>query len=193
MLMVGTDGAEVERDLCAGQLSCPTCAGVLGPWGFARWRTVRDEDGESRRRPRRGRCRSCLLSHVLLARDCLRRRRDAVAAIGAALVAKAAGRGHRMIAAALGLPDSTVRGWLRRFAAWAETIRVHFTVWAHALDPELAPIGPAGSPVGDALEAIAVAARAVSLGFGVRPPWQTASALTGGALLSNTSSPWLVP
>ena len=191
--MVGTDAAEVERDLVAGRLSCPACAGVLRRWGFGRWRTVRGADGERRRRPRRAQCRSCLVSHVLLARDCLRRRRDAVAVIGAALVAKARGRGHRAIAEALGLPVSTVRGWLRRFGVWAETIRVHFTVWAHVLDPELAPIGPAGSLVADALEAIAVAARAAVLRLGHRAPWQVASALTAGALLSNTSSPWLVP
>lgn len=109
------------------------------------------------------------------------------------MVAKAAGRGHRAIAVALGVHASTVRGWLRRFAGWAEPIRVHFTVWAHALDPALTPIRPAGSAVADALEAIAVAARAFVLRFGARGPWQTVSALTCGALLSNTSSPWLVP
>lgn len=129
MLMVGIDPAEVERDLVAGRLSCPGCDGVLAPWGFARWRMVRVGGVEDRRRPRRARCASCLVSHVLVARDCLRRRRDGVAVIGAALVAKAAGRGHRAIAVILGVPDSTVRGWLRRFGVWAETVRVHFTVW----------------------------------------------------------------
>jgi len=191
--MVGTDVVEVERDLGAGRLSCPNCEGVLVRWGFARWRVVRGASGEERRRPRRARCRSCLVSHVLVARDCLRRRRDAVGVIGAALAAKAAGRGHRKIAKTLELPVSTVRGWLRRFGVWAEAIRSHFTVWAHALDAELAPIVPAGSPFADAVEAVAVAARAAVLRFGPRPPWQMASALTCGALLSNTSSPWAAP
>lgn len=191
--MVGTDSAEVERDLAAGKLICPRCDGVLGPWGFARWRVVRDRGVEERRRSRRARCRSCLVSHVLSARDCLRRRRDVVGVIGAALVAKAAGRGHRRIAETLVVPESTVRGWLRRFGVWADAIRVHFTAWAHALDPELAPIVPAGSPLADALEAVAVAARAAALRFGPRPPWQIASALTAGALLSNTNSPWPAP
>lgn len=193
MLMVGTDPAEVERDLEAGKLGCPGCGGVLARWGFARWRVVRAGGAQERRRPRRARCPSCLVSHVLVARDCLRRRRDVVAVIGAALVAKAAGRGHRAIAAAFGLPESTVRGWLRRFGVWAEAIRVHFGVWAHVLDPELAPIKPAGSLFADAVEAVAVAGRAAVLRFGPRPPWQVASALTGGALLSNTSSPWAAP
>ena len=46
----------------------------------------------------------------------LLRRADTSAVIGAALVAKAAGAGHRRIAMVLGRPAETVRGWLRRFA-----------------------------------------------------------------------------
>jgi hypothetical protein len=141
-------------------------------WGWARWRVVRVEGGVlERRRPRRARCRQCDKSHVLWGRDCLARRRDGVGVIGSALAAKASGGGHRSIAERLGLPCPTVRGWFRRFAGRAEVVRVHF--WAHALDPELTPIGPAGS-----------------LRFGPRPAWEVASALTGGRLLSNTSSPW---
>ena len=39
MLMVDTDPVEVERLLLAGELACPCCEGVLGPWGHARWRS----------------------------------------------------------------------------------------------------------------------------------------------------------
>lgn len=53
----------------------------------------------------------------MLAEHGLARRRDAVADIGAALVAKAAGAGHRLIATGLGVSAGTVRGWLRRFAS----------------------------------------------------------------------------
>ena len=42
--------------------------------------------------------------------------------IGAALAAKAAGNGGRRAAALVGVPVSTVRGWLRRFAAHAEAL-----------------------------------------------------------------------
>ncbi len=52
------------------------------------------------------------------------RRADAVVVIGAALLAKAAGQGHRPIAVLLGRPESTVRGWLRRFTGRAESVRV---------------------------------------------------------------------
>ena len=65
----------------------------------------------------------------------LLRRRDAVEVVGAALTAKARGDGYRRIAAGLARPASTVRGWLRRFAAMAGALRAHFTRWAHALDP----------------------------------------------------------
>lgn len=193
MLIVGIDPVEVERALIAGKLGCSGCRGVLRPWGHARERILRMVAGVVRRRPRRTRCARCLVTHVLLAEDSLVRRRDAVEVIGRALVAKAAGRGHRAIAIELGLPDTTVRGWLRRFAARAEAVRVHFTRWAHALDPELGPITSRGGTFPDAIEAIAAAARAAVARLGPRPPWRFAAAVTAGALLANTGSPFPAP
>src|SRR5690349_18125581 len=98
--MVGTDPVEVERRLNAGELVCP-CGGGLGPWGQARPRTVR---GVGLLRPRRARCLACRVTHVLLAVSCLARRADAAEVIGAAVRAKAAGEGHRPIAARLERP-----------------------------------------------------------------------------------------
>jgi hypothetical protein len=118
----------------------------------------------------------------------LLRRRDEVVVIGVAIEAKVAGSGYRRIAGRLGVPADTVRGWLRRFAERAERIRTHFTRWVVALDLETGPVLPAGSGVADALEAIAVAARAWVLRFGPGEPWQIACSLSGGALLGNTSS-----
>ena len=126
---------------------------------------------------------------MLIGTDCLLRRRDLAEVIGAALVAKAAGLGHRRAGAA-GVPPSTVRRWLRRFAAYAEAIRVFFTVLAHDLDPMLAPLAPTPTPLGDAVEAIAAAARAASLRLAPVAPWQFASASSGGRLLSNTEWPY---
>ena len=48
---------------------------------------------------------------------------------------------------------------------------------------------PVGSDVADALEAIAVAARAWVLRFGPGDPWRIASVLSGGLLLGNTNRP----
>ena len=131
VIMVGTDSAEVEQRLSVGELVCP-CGGDLTRWGYARARTVR---GAGVLRPRRVRCLSCRVTHVLLSIACLLRRADGVEVIGAALRAKAAGVGHRPIAAGLDRPVSTVRGWLRAFARNAETARSILVGLLVELDP----------------------------------------------------------
>jgi transposase-like protein len=190
VIIVGTDLVDVERELLAGEIVCPDCSGGLRPWGSARRRVLRCLEAEVWRCPRRGRCVGCGRTHVLLTQDSLSRRRDEVGVIGAALVAKAGGVGHRRAAEKVGVPASTVRGWFRRFAANAEAVRVWFTVLAHGLDPVLGPIAPTGTKVGDAVEAIAVAARAGAVRLGSLLPWQFASRGSRGGLLSNTSCPW---
>jgi hypothetical protein len=191
VLMVGTDQDLVEEDLLAGRLACPLCRGAVGPWGHARWRTLRRDGREERVRPRRAKCRSCACTHVCLADCWLVRRRDDVETIGRALDAKAAGVGHRSLARVLGRCASTVRRWLRAFRDRAELIRVHFTRWAYALDADLGPIVAAGNAVADAVEAIGVAARAWAQRYGPAGGWAVASRLSGGALLCNTSGPLL--
>ena len=109
--------------------------------------------------------------------------------IGSAIEANVAGEGFRPIAARLGAYAETVRGWLRRFAGRAELIRAHFTRCAVALDPELGAVMPTGGGVADALEAVAVAARAWVLRFGPGESWEIASRLSGGMLLGNTNRP----
>ena len=190
MKIVGTEAAEVERALVAGELSCPGCAGELRPWGSAGRRVVRGGADVEWRRPRRSRCVGCQGTHVLIGADCLLRRRDLVVVIGAALAAKAVGVGHRRAAAMVGVPVSTVRGWFRRFGSQAEAVRVWFTVLAHDLDPMLVPLAPTGTAFGDAVEAVAVAARAASLRLAPVLPWSFASSASGGRLLSNTGWPW---
>ena len=193
MIIVENDPVRVETDLAAGVFGCPECGGRLGRWGFARPRWLRAERGPVEVRPRRGRCVSCLVTQVLLPDVALGRRVDVVAVIGRALMAAAAGLGHRRVAAQLDRPASTVRGWLRRFRLAAVRVAAHFTAWALRLDPNLAPVAPAGSQVADAVEAVGVAARAASLRLGPRPGWSWASALTAGRLLSNTNTPWPAP
>ena len=192
MLMVCADQARVEAELAAGGLSCPSCCGVLGPWGHARPRVLRCSSGDRWLRPRRARCRQCSGTHVLLAEVALLRRRDAVAVIGAAIEAMVAGWGYRRIAAGLALPADTVRGWLSRFARRAELVRAHFTRCAVALDSEIGAVLPAASSVADALEAVAVAARAWRLRFGPGEAWPIASVLSGGLLLATRvpAFPW---
>lgn len=181
--MVGTDPVEVERLLFGGRLSCP-CGGGLGPWGHARERTVR---GVGSVRPRRARCGACRCTHVLLAVSCLLRRADGVETIGAALASKAGGRGHRPIAARLGRPVSTVRGWLRAFAGNGERFRAELVVLLVELDPLVGPVAVRGSAFADAVEAlglVAAAARRRLPLVGAVSPWQLAAAVTGGLLLA---------
>lgn len=187
MVMVCAEEATVEAELVGGGLRCPACEGELGPWGRARERVIR---GVGRLRPRRAKCRACGKTHVLLPELCLLRRRDAVAVIGAALAARAAGAGHRPIAGRLGVPKDTVRGWLRRFARDAEAIRAHFSRWAFALDPELGAVAPAGGVFADAVAVIGVAARAFVLRFGPGEVWPVVAVLSGGVLLCHTSCPF---
>jgi hypothetical protein len=192
MLIVCAEQARVESELVVGGLSCPSCRGVLGPWGHARERVLRCRSGDRLLRPRRARCRGCAGTHVLLPEVALLRRQDKVSVIGAAIEAKVAGEGYRRIASRLGAYADTVRGWLRRFAERAGHLRAHFTRCAAWLDPELGVVLPAGSGIADALEAIAVAVRAWVLRFGPGDPWQVASRLSGGMLLATRAAayPW---
>jgi len=181
--MVGTDPVEVDRLLAGGALHCPGCAGGLRPWGYARRRMLRGPGEQPWQRPRRCRCSGCRATHVLLPVLCLSRRADDVAVIGSALLAKATGLGHRPIAIGLGLPVSTVRGWLRRFGCRAEDVRVLFIGLLHALEPAVGAVVPTGSVFGDALEVLGLAAAAAARLFGPRPAWQFAASASGGLLL----------
>jgi hypothetical protein len=185
VLTVETDPAVVEERLRSGRLACPGCAGVLAGWGRARARTVRGPDGGVRVVPRRSRCTGCGATHVLLPVLLLLRRADTATVIGAALAAKASGGGHRRIAARLGRPPGTVRGWLRRFGARVEAVRVVFTRWCRALAPDPVLPCPAGSGWADAVAAVTAAAGAFMARFSVEVPvWQVVSAVSAGRLLS---------
>ncbi|HZM68237.1 MAG TPA: DUF6431 domain-containing protein [Nakamurella sp.] len=191
MLTVAARAAVVESHLESGELGCPGCGGRLAPWGHARVRSVRGPGGGERVRPRRSRCVGCRATHVLLPVFCLLRRAYSVAVIGAALAGKAArGLGHRRVAAELGVPAGTVRGWLRRFAARAEAVRVFFTGLAIATGVDVAPPGPAGPGIADAVAAIGVLLTATRQRFagaglvGAVTGWEVAAAASGGQLLS---------
>jgi hypothetical protein len=137
-----------------------------------------------RHRPRRANCSGCGTTHVLLPATWLARRADAAAVIGAALLAKATGAGHRPTAAALGRPPSTVRGWLRRFGARAEDVRGLFTGLLLALDPEAGSLVARATVFADAVEVVGRAAAAAVARLAPIPPWEFASRATGGLLLA---------
>jgi Domain of unknown function (DUF6431) len=171
----------VEADLAAGRLCCPACEGPLARWGFALERQVRMREGVRSIRPRRACCQPCGTTHVLLPAWAVPRRRDGAEVIGQALLDNARGLGHRRIAARLGRPPGTVRGWLRTFARRAELITATARRWTHALDTHaLDQIRPCGSAVADAVDALGRMARACRLRLRISAsPWELAVAVTG--------------
>lgn len=192
MVTVGLDEGRVELALAVGRLVCPGCGGVLRRWGWARRRLLRGAVGASVwLRPRRSRCGSCGLSHVLLPSIALLRRADVVEVIGRALALAAAGMGARRVAERVGRSAETVRGWLRRFRARAQRLRVVFTALLVDVAPDPVPPAAAGDPVADAVAAIAgagVAARSRWPGLvdpvGEVPVWGFAAAVSHGRLLA---------
>jgi hypothetical protein len=188
MLTVEADAGRVEDRLRSGGLFCPFCAAVLTGWGFARPRRLRGVAGPVLLRPRRAVCTGCERTQVLLPVIGVSRRADVVEVIGAALVAKAAGWGHRLIGVLVGRPASTVRGWLRRFAERAGSVRAGFTALAVDVDPGTAPPLAAQSGFADAVAAVLMATVAVCRRWpGLRltvSPWLVASAVSQGGLLA---------
>ncbi len=185
-MTVGLDAAAVESDLCSGLLGCPAvgCGAVLGPWGWARERIVR---GAGRLLPRRGRCRECQRTQVLLPASVLLRRADAVTVIGAALLAKATGAGHRPIAVLLQVPASTVRGWLRRIVVVALRVLAVFAAVAAQLGTEFTPPAATADPVAAVVELLGALASAVARRLGGScSSWRLAAVLSGGRLLTPT-------
>jgi len=180
----------LEADLASRRLSCPDCEGRLAPWGYARSREVRMLHGVRSVRPRRAYCQGCGATHPLSPAWSVPRRRDGAEVIGEAMRQAALGAGHRTLATRVGRPPGTVRGWLRAGRRRTEALRRCGTVWAYALDPEQGRITPAGSPLGDAVEALATAARAYVLRFGpLWSPWELAVAFTGGLLYCRPRDP----
>jgi transposase-like protein len=200
VLIVGVPRAAVELTLKVGvgpslaaAMCCPACGGGLAPWGgYARF--VRAGGGTWRLRVRRARCRGCGRTHALLPSFLLARRRDVVAAVGEALRSAAAGRGHRAIARALALAESTVREWLRRLRARAAVLRARFVALAVALGELPARAPPHEGLLAGLDRAIGQAFIAARLRFGPRAVfggiWAFASAASAGGLLSNTDSLW---
>jgi hypothetical protein len=187
---VEADPVLVETRLAGGRLACPAagCSEVLRPWGWARPRGVHGVAGPLR--PRRARCGSCLVTHVLLPVTVLLRRAYAADVIGAAVAARAAGVGHRPVAALLRAPAATVRGWLRRLAGRLGAARVVLLQVAVRAGVDVSVPVALGCPWRDLLAALEAAAGAVTGRFGavgVLGPvtaWQVAVGCSGGRLLA---------
>jgi hypothetical protein len=173
--------------------ACPGCAGPMTFWSGYR-RHVRAAGRCQKIFVPRLRCAPCRVSHALLPAFVLAWRLDGAETVGM-VITEVAGRacGVRPAAARAGVPHTTARGWVRRFAGRAPELGVGFA----ALAVELG--GPAVRPAADvgrfALAAVGAAFGAAAclpgwLALGV---WRFASSVTGGRLIAaNKSSPFLV-
>jgi hypothetical protein len=188
LVTVEADQVRVESRLASGQVVCPDCLGALRPWGWARPRGVQGLAGVLH--PRRARCPVCLVTHVLLPVTVLLRRAYAVEVIGAALVARAGGSGHRAIGRVRGVPAVRVRGWLRVMGGRLEAVRTWLLGVAHRAGVERVVPKALGSAWRDVLAALGAASTAVRGRFGVFgvlgpvSAWQVAAACSAGRLLS---------
>ena len=140
------------------------------------------------------RCGRCRVSHALLPAFALAWRLDAAEAVGGVIARVAgAGCGVRPAAAAAGVPHTTARGWVRRFAARAGELAVSFSALAVELGAEA--VRPLADLLRSAVAAIGAAftAAAALPGWAALGRWRFASAVTGGSLLAaNASSPFLI-
>jgi hypothetical protein len=172
---------------------CPSCSLPVVFWsGY--WRHVRWQERERKIFIPRVRCCGCGVSHALLPAFVLARRLDAAESAGLVIGQVAAGAcGVRPAAAAAGVPHTTARGWVRRFAARAGELAVSFSALAVELGGEVVRLLP--DPLRSAVTAIGAAFTAAAglPGWAALGRWRFACAVTGGSLLAaNASSPFLI-
>lgn len=186
MQTVRGDEASVERRLARGLLRCP-CSGVLGPWGRARERVIRSVAGKVAVTPRRGRCRSCRATHVLLPAWLFVRRAFAGVVIWACVLARVTGSKIAAIGARFGVKASTVASWLRRIIGRAQWWRQVLMGALALVDPRVRRFVPARSALGDALavlDAVLEAVRGRGGEMATLTAWELASHLTRAHLLA---------
>ena len=175
-MLLCADADAASADLASACSPAPPAA----PGGCGRGGTGGVGHPGARRDPaaaaRRGRCRSCGATHILLPSWAVPRRADAAGVIArAAALSALHGTGTARLGAKLGIPAATVRGWLRCLRAGPRAAargrvrvgpprRCHRA--RHARDP--CPAGPTGSPLGDALALVTACAIAAIRWHGQR-------------------------
>jgi transposase-like protein len=185
--------ASMGRAVRVPRPQCPSCSSPVVFWsGY--WRHVRWQERERKIFVPRVRCRACGVSHALLPAFVLARRLDAADTAGAVIGQVAGGGcGVRVAAAAAGVPHTTARGWVRRFAARAGELAVSFSALAVELGGEV--VRPLPDRLRSAVVAVGAAFTAAAglPGWAVLGRWRFACAVTGGSLLAaNASSPFLI-
>lgn len=176
----------------ADDARCPACGGELrGAWrGYGR--SVRLGQRVVRLQIHRVRCTACRVTHALLPSFCVPGRLDGATSVCLALAWAARGEGHRPIAARLDLPESTVRGWLRRLRARALAHAAHLSQVALAWGAPSARPPPGTTPLAALWQALGALERAARRRLGPAGQLERAGlllAVIGPGLLSHTDSP----
>jgi hypothetical protein len=174
--------ASLGRAVVVPRPECLSCSLPVVFWsGY--WRHVRWRRQERKIFIPRVRCRGCGVTHALLPAFVLARRLDAAEPAGAVIGEVAGGAcGVRLAAAAAGVPHTTARGWVRRFAARAGELAVSFSALAVELGGEV--VRPQPDPLRSAVAAIGAAFTAAAglPGWAALGRWRFACAVTGGSL-----------
>lgn len=174
------------RDVGPPAVRCPACGGPTRPWSGYR-RHLRADTLLVVFVPR-VRCRACGRTDALLPWFVSPYRWDTVDVIGTALELHVGGLGVRRIAAAFGLPETTVRDWCRRFGQVAGALAARLLAAAVAMGWSGFDLPTAPRP--RAAAAVTALAATWTRRHGHVRPWRVASLVTGGTLLApNTASP----
>ena len=181
------------REVGFPRLDCPLCRVPMMFWSGYR-RHVREAGRCRKIFVPRLRCAKCRVSHALLPAFVLAWRLDTAETAGTVIGRVGGGVcGVRPAAAEAGVPYTTARGWVRRFACRAPGLGVGFAALAVELGGE--PVCPAAEAGRFALAAIGAAFGAASAlpGWLALGAWRFASSVTGGRLITaNTGSPYLI-
>lgn len=181
--------AAAGRGIAAPRPACPSCGGATQRWhGYPRH--LRD-DRDRLIWIARIRCTACGVTQALLPSFLLPHRWDTAGALGRAAELAASGLGHRPIAAAIGRPETTIRGWLRRLRSIA--VPLSATLLARAVALGWSGFELPTTPLPRLVAAVhALAGRWP--GDRSAEPWSIAVLVTGGGLLStNTGTPLAGP
>jgi hypothetical protein len=114
--------------------------------------------------PRRGRCRSCRVTHVLLPATLFVRRTFAGALMWACVLARAGGSKIAAIGARFAVKASTVASWLRRITGRAEWWRRVLMDVLGLVDAGVRRFVPARSALGDAIAVLDAVLAALQVG-----------------------------
>jgi len=185
--------AAAGRSVVFPRPECPSCGGRMVFWsGYRRY--IREAGVCRRIFIPRLRCGSCRVTHALLPAFALAWRLDAAETVGTVITQVAGGVcGVRPAAQRAGVPHTTARGWVRRFAGRARQLGGGFAALAVELGAD--PVRPAADVRGFAVAAVGAAfsAAAELPGWAAAGVWRFASAVCGGRLITaNTISPYLI-